>query len=265
MDSGVIMPASTLLNSCTITQVETDEVTYWHLELPRHDLIVANGLEAESYIDVGNRSFFAASDSHTPPDRERRTTADYCRPFSNDGPIVQAVRERLKDRAFALGWTLEEVSEPKMHIVADRIVIEPTFSGQNARFILPAEASDVWLVSETFVPYQVIDVADYRRLGVQLRTLSVSDGLSVNRHISLEDQSLCTGFHAAEENGSWRWTSARARLPAELWAECRDIAILHIGFFPPMLPRWVSPLAERGSEASHPAETASPLLLAVAS
>ncbi len=31
---------------------------YWHLELPHHDLILAEGLSAESYLDTGNRGAF---------------------------------------------------------------------------------------------------------------------------------------------------------------------------------------------------------------
>ncbi len=241
MDDGALIPAAALVNGGTIAQVEVDKVTYWHVELPDHDILLANALPAESYADVGNRSFFTSSDSHIAPDGPGRTTAEYCRPFFADGPVVQAVRQAVKSRALALGWTLDAVVEPTMHIVADDVVVHPAFDGQKARFILPADANDVWLVSETSVPYQVMDIPDHRRLGVRLDALSISDGLGVHRQVALDDRMLCTGFHRIEEDGTRRWTAERARLPAKLWEGCRDIVIVQIGFLAPLLPRWTPP------------------------
>ena len=34
-------------------------MTYYHVELPRHDVVYAEGLPAESYLDVGDRENFA--------------------------------------------------------------------------------------------------------------------------------------------------------------------------------------------------------------
>jgi hypothetical protein len=33
-------------------------VTYYHVELDRHDVLLAEGLPAETYLDVGDRSTF---------------------------------------------------------------------------------------------------------------------------------------------------------------------------------------------------------------
>ncbi|MDN4633227.1 Hint domain-containing protein [Sphingomonas sp. PsM26] len=242
LDDGVLIPASSLVNGSSIAQIEAKTVTYWHVELENHDILLANGLPAESYVDVGNRSFFTSTDSHVAPDGVERTTADYCRPFFKDGPVVQAVWQALKARAFKLGWTLEEVIVPRMHIVADGIVIDPAFDGNRARFLLSAGVRDVWLVSETSVPYHVMDIPDHRRLGVRLDALSISDGLGVQRQIALDDRLLCTGFHRVEEDGTRRWTAGRARLPAALWEGCRDIVIVQIGFLG-LLPRWVEPVS----------------------
>jgi hypothetical protein len=38
--------------------VERDAVVYYHVELPRHELVLAEGLAVESYLDVGDRSNF---------------------------------------------------------------------------------------------------------------------------------------------------------------------------------------------------------------
>jgi hypothetical protein len=56
---GTLIPVRHLINGTTILQVAVAEMTYWHVELPRHDVIQADGLWCESYLDNGNRSAFA--------------------------------------------------------------------------------------------------------------------------------------------------------------------------------------------------------------
>ncbi len=56
---GVLIPVRYLVNGVSIAQVETASVAYWHLELDRHDVVLAEGLPAESYLDTGNQSAFA--------------------------------------------------------------------------------------------------------------------------------------------------------------------------------------------------------------
>ena len=55
---GVLVPVRHLINGSTIVQEPVDEITYYHVELATHDLILAEGLPCESYLDTGNRSAF---------------------------------------------------------------------------------------------------------------------------------------------------------------------------------------------------------------
>ncbi|HEY1931691.1 MAG TPA: Hint domain-containing protein, partial [Acetobacteraceae bacterium] len=55
----VLVPVKHLINGTTIAQVQVDRVTYYHVELDRHDVVYAEGLPAESYLDVGDRANFA--------------------------------------------------------------------------------------------------------------------------------------------------------------------------------------------------------------
>lgn len=59
--ADVLIPVKYLINGTSIMQVSVDEVTYYHVELPRHDLLLAEGLPVESYLDTGDRSNFANS------------------------------------------------------------------------------------------------------------------------------------------------------------------------------------------------------------
>ena len=55
----VLIPIRYLINGSTIAQVPMDRVTYYHLELPRHDVVLAQGLPAESFLDLKDGSNYA--------------------------------------------------------------------------------------------------------------------------------------------------------------------------------------------------------------
>jgi fibronectin-binding autotransporter adhesin len=78
---GALIPAKHLVNGDTIVQVPTDAITYFHIELPQHDVILAEGLPVESYLSV------VATDSH----RE----AFACAPLIVTGPTLEVARRRL--------------------------------------------------------------------------------------------------------------------------------------------------------------------------
>jgi hypothetical protein len=55
----VLIPVRYLLSGKGIAQVPVDTVTYYHLELPEHDILLAENLPAESYLGVGDHAEFA--------------------------------------------------------------------------------------------------------------------------------------------------------------------------------------------------------------
>jgi T5SS/PEP-CTERM-associated repeat protein len=56
--NGVLVPVKLLINGTSIVQVKREKITYYHVELPAHDVILAEGLAVESYLDVGDRANF---------------------------------------------------------------------------------------------------------------------------------------------------------------------------------------------------------------
>jgi collagen type I/II/III/V/XI/XXIV/XXVII alpha len=56
---GVLIPVKHLINGYTITQMAVDSVTYFHIELESHDVVLAEGLTCETYLDTGDRSSFS--------------------------------------------------------------------------------------------------------------------------------------------------------------------------------------------------------------
>lgn len=55
---GRLVPVRYLVNGRSIVAEHRDSVTYWHVELDRHDLVLAEGAACESYLDTGNREAF---------------------------------------------------------------------------------------------------------------------------------------------------------------------------------------------------------------
>ena len=89
----VLIPVKMLINGSTIVQVPADKVTYYHIELPHHDVLLAEGLPVESYLETGDRTNFAnGSDSvRLFPDFALRTwEARGCAPLVVTGPRLEA-------------------------------------------------------------------------------------------------------------------------------------------------------------------------------
>ena len=57
--NGALIPIKHLVNGSSVTPVDMDRITYWHVELDQHDVLLAEGLATESYLDAGDRAFFA--------------------------------------------------------------------------------------------------------------------------------------------------------------------------------------------------------------
>ncbi|KQO95661.1 hypothetical protein ASF33_09830 [Methylobacterium sp. Leaf92] len=96
-EGGVLVPVMCLINGTTVTREPSASVTYWHVELDAHDILLAEGLPAESYIDGGDRAFFVegSDQSLQSPDFVPAGWSGRCRPVAVDGPAVEAERQRL--------------------------------------------------------------------------------------------------------------------------------------------------------------------------
>ncbi len=95
---GVLIPVSLLQNGITIVQQQTAQITYFHVELPAHDVILAEGLPAESYLDTGNRASFENGGPHRwqPPHVGWHVWDEQaCAELVLAGPRLDAVRARL--------------------------------------------------------------------------------------------------------------------------------------------------------------------------
>lgn len=90
-----------LINGTSVVREAATRVTYWHVELDSHDILLAEGLPAESFYDMGSRVWFAGDDGVlTDPDFVPAGEHGRCRPVAVDGSLIDRERARL-DGVFA--------------------------------------------------------------------------------------------------------------------------------------------------------------------
>ncbi len=206
---GVLIPVRYLLNGASVAQESVAHVTYWHVELPAHGLLLAEGLACESYLDTGNRSAFAngggAVMAH--PDFARGVwAAQSCAALRLSGPPVDAVRADLLARLPALGFAV--TTDPALRVSADGVTLEPQCFGEWLTFAMPRNAATLRLRSRDAAPAELaLDSDDTRRLGIALIGLRL-DGEAV----ALDDARLVAGWHAAEPGLRWTGGDALIRL-----------------------------------------------------
>lgn len=203
---GCLVPVRYLLNGVTIVQEAPGPVQYFHIELTGHNLLLAEGAAAESYLDTGNRSDFANDGTviQAHADFVRRSwRADACAPLLREGIRLAVIRGALLARAQTMGWRL--VHEAAVMLEADGVAIAPARQGKALCFRLPPSGSFL-LRSRVAVPADVDARSDDRRtLGVAV-TRIIADG----RTLALDGPQMGEGWCARETQ--WRWTTGAARL-----------------------------------------------------
>jgi hypothetical protein len=92
-----LIPIKHLIDGTTIAQTQMDEVDYYHIELVEHDILLAEGMPAESYLDTGDRFAFdnggpaAVCAVHAAWRWETRARA----PLIATGPRLREARRRI--------------------------------------------------------------------------------------------------------------------------------------------------------------------------
>jgi hypothetical protein len=195
---GHLIQAKTLLNGSTIRQVPRKRITYYHIELPTHAVLLAEGTPAESYLDTGNRTAFEnagiavslhpdfAPPDFAPVDAQALRIQQSCAPFIESGPVVEQIRARILARA-----AIATTNDPA-------ITIETTPNGDSlirSRHAIPGLLAP--------------DPRDRRTLGVKILSLHAGP-----HKIPLDHPLLTEGWHNPEPDG--RWTNGRAIIPAAL-------------------------------------------------
>jgi hypothetical protein len=103
--NGVLVPAKLLINGTSITRVKRHSVTYYHVELPDHAVILAEGLPVESYLDTGDRTnfdqfatirLFPDFAARLTPNAAMRWETNGAAPLVMAGPLLDAARRMTR-------------------------------------------------------------------------------------------------------------------------------------------------------------------------
>ena len=210
---GVLIPVEFLINHRSIVWDDlAQEVTIYHVELARHDVLVANGAPAESYRDDGNRWLFQNANSgwEQPPSKP-------CAPILTGGPVVDAIWLRLLERA-GPRTGLPLTDEADLHLLVDGKRID-AIEQRDAMFVfrLRGKPRSVRIRSRAAVPQELGLSRDPRCLGVAVRRLVLAEARR-QRAIEAGAVSLTDGYHGFEASDGIRWTDGDAVVPAELFA-----------------------------------------------
>ena len=209
----VLIPVEFLVNHRSILWDDhAQEVELYHVELDRHDIVIANGAPAESYRDDGNRWLFHNANEgwHLPP-------SDACAPVLTGGTVVDAAWRRFLDRAGSRRLP-PMTDDADLHLVADGQRIDPTeTAGLDIVFHIPSTARAVRLVSRDVAPAELGLARDPRSLGVAVRRIAI-ERRSNRIAIGASDPCLMRGFHDYEADGDLRWTDGDAALSRALFA-----------------------------------------------
>jgi Hint domain len=240
VDDGLI-PAKLLVNGGSIVQQRArNSVTYYHVELAEHAIILAEGLPVESYLDTGNRGAFENGGGpvmlHPAFCCATRENSG-CAPFVVAPAQVWPVWQLLAQRAAAIGWPVafpEASHEPALMLRFGRHLLRPvSASGDRYVFVLPGDAWEVHLVSRSAVPSETRPwVDDRRRLGVRIGRITVQDEAELTE-VALDSPALGKGWWAVETEGlgATRWTDGAAQLHLPPGAGSGRVLILRLAGF----------------------------------
>jgi hypothetical protein len=112
----VLIPIRLLVNDQTVRQELTDRVAYHLIELAQHDVLLANGMPAESHLDTGDHAMFSNGGSVIvlhPDFSTRAWGIRGCAPLVQAGPILTAVRKRLAADVMRRKRSLQEIFAPE--------------------------------------------------------------------------------------------------------------------------------------------------------
>jgi hypothetical protein len=172
--------------------MEIDQVTFHHVELASHSILLAEGMPCESYLDTGNRAMFENGSlaARCGNDPVRIWAEAGCAPLLEAGPQLTATRARIAERAIALGYGPPPIRDVCLATVG------------TARLLIPQNARLVRLVSQS-----ARTGSDQRRLGALVSGFRI-DG----NQYGVADIRLGLGFHEIEHHGpnTVRWTDGDA-------------------------------------------------------
>jgi hypothetical protein len=211
---GVLVEIKRLINGLSIRQVKVPTVTYHHAELESHDVVLAEMLPAETYLDCGNRHQFEDGDAVV------SLFADFGHLARDPGrlyaPVVDGGRDLARIRAglqYRLASRGIRQKAGTFRVVADGTTVAPVWSADRSRiYRLPPAPRNLTLVSTASRPAELDPASeDWRRLGI-----AICDVMMDGDPVDIVAPFFGGGFHGPEQAGEgwFRWTDGTATIAA---------------------------------------------------
>jgi len=105
--AGALIAAAELVNGVSVIHVmAAPPAQYFHLELDSHDLLLAEGIPTESFIDDGSRAhFYNPAQGRAERPRQNAAPVRRCAPRVSSGPIFDEARNQIAGRIAA--WDVD--------------------------------------------------------------------------------------------------------------------------------------------------------------
>jgi hypothetical protein len=207
---NVLIPVEHLVNHNSIAWDHKSRIVeYYHIELPDHDVLLANGAAAESYYDAKNRALFQNAREGSKPGIAKPT----CAPVMHDGEIVETIWAKLFERA---GGRIERdtTGDPDVHLIVEGNRLDSVVSdnGVHSFEIEIPPAKMLRLCSRAGVPSLLgLGRRDHRLLGIAIERIDLHHaGVTTSFHYHLPQ--LGEGGCHCPESG-YRWTDGELELP----------------------------------------------------
>jgi hypothetical protein len=179
---GKLVPVKLLVNGATIRRDKAWlAVTYYHIELDRHDVVIAENLGAETYIDTGNRGMFESTSGSPWANpvfgRGKQWDSAAYAELCLSGPILRDIRSQIYNRMLAMGYLLKVSHD--VSLLVDGQVIPRGFGVTSFPCfqLKPGHSGIVTIRSASFVPAELSGGAtfedDWRSLGVAIRRIKL--------------------------------------------------------------------------------------------
>ncbi len=227
---GMLVQARQLVNHMTVTR-DTGRavVTYHHVELDRHAVLIADGMPCESYLDGGNRGQFDPQGTVVPLHPAGAGDAQPCAPLATGAALLHPVWQRVAARAEATGHvaptTEFEPDQAPWLETADGVRLAPC--GDGLRFVLPPGCLRVRLRSASDRPTTLAPWSDdRRRLGVAISALTLHQG-RWRQDLAIAALDAAAGWWPLETAGdlAWRWTDGDGSITLPEPAEAIEVTV----------------------------------------
>lgn len=171
---GNLIPVRMLVNGISIKYIEMKNYTYYHFECAKHEIVVANGLKSESYLNTGNGAMFGKTDS------QLKTWNDSAAPLNTFA--VKPIFDKLAERAESL-WKTKRVSveNKEIYLEVGNAKVHPfRFHDGKFLFMLPPRMENFNIVFNRVRHSDIIGPWHDDRRAIDALDFNIDDGRKVD-------------------------------------------------------------------------------------